>query len=107
MVKGNVCLIRIYAFMCFINNQDVPFQCLNFFQFVILSAKIEGTLQVLKRYEFNQPHFDHVGVLCSCLRILVISAVVYDKRTVFDAVYVADKEVPALAAYELLIVSIP
>ena len=53
MVKSNICLIGINAFMCLINDQQIPIHICNFPQLVIFAAKINRPFQILQTDKFN------------------------------------------------------
>ena len=48
MIKSNVSLPGIYAFMGFINYQKIPFKLRHFCQLVKMPAECNGALQVLE-----------------------------------------------------------
>ena len=66
VVKGNVRAVGVNAFVGFVNHQHVPLDFRQFFQLHILTAKLNGTLQILSRDKLNQVH--RRDILPSCLR---------------------------------------
>ena len=47
IVKSTIGTYRLHAFMALVHNQQVPVQVLNPFQFVKVTAEIDGTFQTL------------------------------------------------------------
>ena len=103
MVKGGVGFIGVHTFVGFIHNQDIPCDPLlvaDFRQLIEVSAKVDGTLQILQADKFN-------AALCVLVELLYVFLTAVNKLPVLDAVHIADKDIAGLGAEKGFIILIP
>ena len=56
-VKRDIRFERIYALMCFVNDKHIPFQILDFFEFIEMPAEIQRAFQVLQADKLNKAFY--------------------------------------------------
>ena len=108
-VKGHIRLIGIHALVSLVNYKDIPDHWMflgaaDFVQFIILTTKVQRSLQILQGYKFNAAA-ELVFRCAYCDFAIFISG--NNIRLSLYAVYGAHKMIAGLHAYEFLVVLIP
>ena len=100
MVKRDICLLRIDAFMRLIQNEHIPVDIRDFIQFIVFTAEVGRAFQILQRNEFNaspRGKVNPLDVFRPCHAILFI----------LNCIHVADEHDSVFRSDKLDVVIVP
>ena len=100
MVERHIRFIGIYALVGFVNNQNIPMDVIDLFQFFKFTAKVNGAFEVLQADELD-------ALVVAVVQHIQILLAGHNKRLALQGAGIAHKQIPGIGTEKFLIIGIP
>ena len=100
VVECHIRLVGIYALVCFVNNQNIPMNVIDFFQLFKFTAKVNGAFEVLQADELD-------ALVVAIVQHVQILIAAHNKRLSLQGACVAHKQIPGIGTEKFFVIGIP